>query len=1267
MSNNLLTIADNARRESIKKMKKLPPLQIRRDISMEENSITTPPTSNNITPIINEIPEYSFSESSIDTSILSVNDQQTSKERKIDISSDMRQNIRKKAKSALEVKRGSIQLQKRLLRNKTLSINMPKQIFENDIDKIDDQIERVIKLGEKYETKKDINMINDNIQYRFVSHYFDKYLENKDVKVIDYVPASPIVRNMSKIKELLIILDDKINSDDLERGNMSLNKFNFRVSQKFQQYDNLKLEINKVLLCAEKVLKYNRSDWEETSLIENVWRESKNKISKENRRKHYENIKLSISKIKLYHHWLFTKEHIYCRKVEETYEILLFKANTLLSHIKIYLTAKSLQENVDELEDKIETEVKEYQEVSDKLQFHWEKLITLRLQQGYQRTSLMLTSKEMEEQDLSFFSSVLQNFYRNPIFSLTYNNDNIRLFDHDKETDEITIEKESQKEKKFNSFFNNLEKCEWEVQIFFNDIFVCRTKPKCLTKDFQIIINEDYNLQIHDTPESIVIVLYERFNRGVFKRIAKIGIPLEQDNNDQNMGNVSHFATDAIFEGMIDSIGAGGIGRQCLSGVFCSKLNGYGVISSEEFKKQCNIQTSLGIKEGFQLIPNETRICDDSMIENDLRLHALKNRFLQSQYPGNIEERIPIYSNEIENKHLKIEDLTNEEYGKYGFGIEGFKISAKMYAIKMRTELVQNMEGYKKKLKSYSDIVKEESIPNIFSGLNTLFGSRDVSRKLKPMRNEIKKQTLSSGFKLNFILSIQSATNIGEKLDGTKIHSFVEVSFQSKIYSTKISDGKNPKWQETITIPFNNNIMENKSLNSIIEKFTIRLYDQIIVPLKHDDREVNTIHEQIEYHYLGKVEIPFYTVYMNGKIDGILPIHRVSFLNGYIFEGMSYLKLMISLDPLIAFPPHKQMETSVSTEHENILMKYKLWKRKCDILYPHRQYKGLVLNNQGKSVIACRYIHPVRPPHLFDEYINDKFTLIYKIIEFVQAIPTIDDAIMFPGICDLWTNIDQTLTIGCGDEEEHAIIFICWLLYYGIKSFLVLGNGLPEGLRSAYVLIELEEKLYIINPVEGFLWNIKDVNIPLLSVGTVISDKNIYGNIQKQEHPYSMSFDFTREDCWKGIFDNNSSDFVTVQNEVIIYQNINDGLLIELKSLLEREIKTKINELRQYGIPQWNILVARTLKEIISDPNILDENKEIEKRLNDNFGSIFKINCIILKIPFLSQKQLITEILSTKIYLNTDNGVQFAVSVHLIPYINNILQCYVGLASLIPV
>lgn len=84
---------------------------------------------------------------------------------------------------------------------------------------------------------------------------------------------------------------------------------------------------------------------------------------------------------------------------------------------------------------------------------------------------------------------------------------------------------------------------------------------------------------------------------------------------------------------------------------------------------------------------------------------------------------------------------------------------------------------FKRRTKSYHDIVREDSIPVLFNFVGTLCRAPDMSRKLKPTRNQQRAKTfLHSRHKI--VINIQSATNLPEKLNGEPTNIFVDVIFR---------------------------------------------------------------------------------------------------------------------------------------------------------------------------------------------------------------------------------------------------------------------------------------------------------------------------------------------------------------------------------------------------------------------------------------------------------------------------------------------------------
>lgn len=103
-------------------------------------------------------------------------------------------------------------------------------------------------------------------------------------------------------------------------------------------------------------------------------------------------------------------------------------------------------------------------------------------------------------------------------------------------------------------------------------------------------------------------------------------------------------------------------------------------------------------------------------------------------------------------------------------------VSIAYWSASSRDNLIETAT-FKRRTKSYQDIVREDSIPALFNFFGRLFRSPDVSRKLKPMRNQQRaKAFLHSRHKI--VINIQSATNLPEKINGEPTNIFVDILFR---------------------------------------------------------------------------------------------------------------------------------------------------------------------------------------------------------------------------------------------------------------------------------------------------------------------------------------------------------------------------------------------------------------------------------------------------------------------------------------------------------
>jgi hypothetical protein len=116
---------------------------------------------------------------------------------------------------------------------------------------------------------------------------------------------------------------------------------------------------------------------------------------------------------------------------------------------------------------------------------------------------------------------------------------------------------------------------------------------------------------------------------------------------------------------------------------------------------------------------------------------------------------------------------------------------------------------------------------------------------------------------------------------------FVELSFGGVSCKTSASSGAAPQWNELISVPFKapNNDYSPHALTCIREHVVITLFDEVAVEGVEDDRDRLTTVMRREHRYLGSVEIPFTTLYFNGRVEGEVrlrtPLATLGYCSGF--------------------------------------------------------------------------------------------------------------------------------------------------------------------------------------------------------------------------------------------------------------------------------------------------------------------------------------------------------------------------------------------------
>ncbi|OZC06721.1 hypothetical protein X798_06291, partial [Onchocerca flexuosa] len=396
-----------------------------------------------------------------------------------------------------------------------------------------------------------------------------------------------------------------------------------------------------------------------------------------------------------------------------------------------------------------------------------------------------------------------------------------------------------------------------------------------------------------------------------------------------------------------------------------------------------------------------------------------------------------------------IQNLSTSKLQNYALlmqRVESFFFSLNSFRNRFHEQVMRE-----KSVETVQNLVHEEPLPIFFGKFGTFsFGSVEVSRKLKPTRKPANKRQVTSDMDYHLVVNIHSALNLPEPEHG-ELLSFVEISFQDSVVETSVCRGQNPYWQQTLELKLDRLRTDNNNFGVIMDSIKIAVYDRLVTKLDADDREPNSVHEQLERRWLGSLCIPLTTVYFSGKIDGYLRLQTPLFLNSYrISSQPAYLKLLIAFKPDIC------------------------------------------------------------PPQITDTK---------------------------------YSNIDESIAIAYFDTEDDA--------------------------------------------------------------------------------------------------------------------------LLQLRSNLEREIRLKFDQNRLYGIPHWNLLASRTLREMLAKLENTDDKGQIKDDLMQLCNS-YHVNVVAFRHRYSTPDEIIERVLSLKIHENTDQRIQFAIAIHLQPFVNNILSCSVAVAALRP-
>lgn len=490
---------------------------------------------------------------------------------------------------------------------------------------------------------------------------------------------------------------------------------------------------------------------------------------------------------------------------------------------------------------------------------------------------------------------------------------------------------------------------------------------------------------------------------------------------------------------------------------------------------------------------------------------------------------------------------------------------------------------------------------------------------------------------------------------------FLRICLDNDVRLTRIAEND---WNELIRFNLVNEGEEIPSMNDVASKLIrIDLFDR-----------VDFAEDFFEERFLGSLELPMTAVWATGELTGIFPLNTPPIQLAYFAENKKPIGLYasIAIKPRIADPPTANPFTSLESleirERANRFYN-KLNAREFD--YP-RSFRVMCAREDGLSVLCCRLIFSLVPP--------EPIKTPLQAIRFVSSIPFVPDALQYHTAGDVWLSCREFLDAKAGDEEEHAILLACFLKALGEEAYVVLGSDVLNG-GACYVMYRHREYgLRIVDPVRGNEFSHSDPSCTLTSIGVVFDDTNMWMNIQKPVTPWQVDWNLYNTKKWTPFFDKKFpySPLHEDPNDQIEYSPANEEEAKRIQADIEASLRTAIEEDRGGEPTRWNNDVTKvideSLKLIIEIESQNQSAHDVDERsmnealhfLENNLAD-YRLIGAPFAAPFTSVDRITDEVRAQGTFLTLADGVEFALSVRVIPLPHELYLAYVFLCAAVKV
>ena len=710
--------------------------------------------------------------------------------------------------------------------------------------------------------------------------------------------------------------------------------------------------------------------------------------------------------------------------------------------------------------------------------------------------------------------------------------------------------------------------------------------------------------------------------------------------------------------------------------------------------------------------------CSESEIRNNIRYQLLQLRKAKAPEFRNyrmippLEKEIPkgiieSYSKKIEMSKKEVVGSSDPLRGKH-----------KLYLEQVRAQVSHKFSIAKHK-KRREDVVIEDAIPDLTTLFMMLGGIAPAQRPLRPVRTERKKVTIQdlSGQDVKLLLCVVRAYDVpvrhdtdpvssvpaGQSSSGPResiVRSFVEASFQHNTARTVVADGPNPTWNQNMELSFKppNNDFSPENMKKVQDCLHLHLFDEVKVDILEDERErTSKIHQRIENKWLGSLSIPFSSLYQNTRIEGTFRLHSPSVLLGYERLGQSlqqhlgwrpttptdstggekdatFLNIYLTIQPALN-APEPVREKLDCEETEEVVAACSRWSSLLSSAFSHRQLSPLVIDVEGRAVLMTRYIRAITPPRELLARSEDVSTA-QVVAWFVSLVPYVPSNAFFPGLGDIWPDSDKFLQMMAGTEAEHAVLLTNYLTGLNRTAYLVLGYGIPEG-RTSYVLtFEENGEHWLWNAITGEHFVSTETFCPLTGVYAVINNTNMWGNLQQSDQPQRLRWELGNSSDWVPLFPGGVAPNLlsSLQPDTLHLSPPDHRGAKQLKDKIEKSLRDSIMNLRRKAHLRTSLnfqgkaILAKLLPGLEAAKLSTASSRGISQEHLSELQRIItshKVCGFPLHFAYSDLETILEGVRGTGVHLNTDPGVEFALSVLVEPYPGSVMSVWVYVASMV--